>query len=79
MNAEIPAVCLKITSFSPIENYQVVGLQVDQDDDNYVSLSHTYTAGSRMELFREAGQASDSCKPFHVFFSVESCWTDQLK
>src|SRR5262249_15632762 len=49
---------LKLASFTPVANYQQVGLLAYQDDDNYVDLNRPYVNQQQIELFQESGQAT---------------------
>ena len=49
---------VKIASFNPTANYQQVGLQAYQNDDNYVHTGRAFVNGSRVEMFREVAQAT---------------------
>ena len=49
---------VKIASFNPTANYQQVGLQAYQNDDNYVHTGRAFVNGSRAEMFREVAQAT---------------------
>ncbi|HVZ59746.1 MAG TPA: IPT/TIG domain-containing protein [Terriglobales bacterium] len=49
---------VKLAAFNPTANYQQVGLQAYQDDDNYVDVNRAFVTNSHMEMFREIGQAT---------------------
>jgi hypothetical protein len=49
---------VKIAAFNPTANYQQVGLQAYQNDDNYVDANRAFVNGSRIEMFREVGQST---------------------
>ena len=49
---------VKIAAFNPTANYQQVGLQAYQNDDNYVDTNRAFVNGARMEMFREVAQTT---------------------
>ena len=49
---------VKLAAFNPTANYQQVGLQAYQDDDNYVDTNRAFVNSPRIEMFREVGQST---------------------
>lgn len=53
------SVRLMVSAFNPLVNYQQLGLQIYQNDDNYLDLNRQFANSQNIEVFQEVGQTTN--------------------